>query len=108
VSLSDRVRSRRVEIGLKQYEVAEKLGMGRSNVGHIENGRTVPPADVLDKLADILKTTPDFLLGRTDDPNPKVKENVAFYGGGKDWTPEELEVAEAAIEAYRKMKNRRG
>jgi len=77
VSLGNRIKSRRIEKGLTQDFVASKLGMGRSNVGHIEHGRTNPTADVLDKIADILDTTTDYLLGRTDDPNSIQDEYVS-------------------------------
>jgi len=66
--LGARIKKIRLEKSLTQDDIATKLGMGRSNVGHIENGRTMPAADVLDKIADILDTTTDYLLGRTDDP----------------------------------------
>ncbi|MGG1878237.1 helix-turn-helix transcriptional regulator [Paenibacillus cisolokensis] len=67
-SLGARVKKIRTEKGLTQGYLAERLGMGRSNVGHIENGRTIPTAEALDKIADILGTTTDYLLGRTDNP----------------------------------------
>lgn len=68
MSLGSRIKKLRLEKGLTQEEIGKKLGMGRSNVGHIEHGRTMPSAEVLDKIADILGTTTDYLLGRTDDP----------------------------------------
>lgn len=75
VSLGKRIREIRLKRGLTQEYIAKKLGMGRSNVGHIENGRTMPSAEVLDKIAQILDVSADYLLGRTDTPL-RVNERI--------------------------------
>lgn len=72
MSVGSRIRKRRLEKGLTQMDMGLKLGMGRLNVGHIENGRTEPTAKVLDKIASILDTTPDYLLGHTENPEPRL------------------------------------
>lgn len=109
MSLGSRIKSLRLKTKLTQVEIAKQLDMGSSNFGHIENDRVVPSSSVLEKIASILDTNTDYLLGRTDDHRPSgIKEGMAFYGGGTDWTDEELEVAKAAIEAYRKMKAKKG
>ncbi|ANS73701.1 XRE family transcriptional regulator [Paenibacillus yonginensis] len=69
MSLGERIRERRKQLGFTQLEIAQQLNMGRSNFGHIENGRVIPSSTDLDKLADILQTKPDYLLGKTDDPS---------------------------------------
>lgn len=75
MSLGERIRGRRKQLGLTQLEIAQQLNMGRSNFGHIENGRVIPSSTDLDKLADILKTTPDYLLGKADNPVVDTQEN---------------------------------
>lgn len=87
MSLGERIRTRRRQLGLKQNQIAEQLGMGRSNFGHIENDRVVPSSTDLDKIADILKTKSDYLLGKTNDPylpnddpyalSPKEEKDIA-------------------------------
>ncbi|CAM4340519.1 transcriptional regulator with XRE-family HTH domain [Paenibacillus endophyticus] len=64
MSLGARIKQLRTERGLTQQDVATHLDMGRSNLGHIENDRVMPTSEDLQKLADILQTTTDFLLGR--------------------------------------------
>ncbi|MNW54942.1 HTH-type transcriptional regulator ImmR [compost metagenome] len=66
MSLGQRIRKCRKKLGLTQNEIAQQLDMGRSNFGHIENDRVIPSSTDLEKIADILKTTPDYLLGRTE------------------------------------------
>jgi transcriptional regulator with XRE-family HTH domain len=78
MSLGKRIKERRLEKGLTQEDVAKKLGMGRSNLGHIERGRTKPSAEVLNQIASILDTTTDYLLGRSEKKeetfNPELTE----------------------------------
>ncbi|MBY0201998.1 helix-turn-helix domain-containing protein [Paenibacillus cucumis (ex Kampfer et al. 2016)] len=79
MNLGERIRERRKKLGFTQIEVAEQLNMGRSNFGHIENGRVIPTSTDLDKIADILNTNVDYLLGRTDDPDQeRVKNSLGW------------------------------
>ncbi|MEK5415144.1 helix-turn-helix domain-containing protein [Paenibacillus sp. FSL L8-0708] len=64
MSLGSRIRNRRKQLGLSQQQVAGHLGMGRSNFGHIENDRVIPSSTDLEKIADILTTSPNALLGK--------------------------------------------
>jgi HTH-type transcriptional regulator, competence development regulator len=65
MSLGSRIRDLRKKYDLTQHDIAEKIGMGRSNFGHIENDRVVPSSEDLQHIADILHTTTDYLLGRS-------------------------------------------
>ncbi|AQT85884.1 helix-turn-helix family protein [Paenibacillus larvae subsp. larvae] len=71
MSIGERIKQRRKLLQITQLEIAEQLKMGRSNFGHIENGRVTPSSSDLQKIADILQTNADYLLGRTDDPSPQ-------------------------------------
>lgn len=51
-----------------QDDVAHALDMKRANVANYEAGRTTPPSDIIGRLADMLHTSADYLLGRTDNP----------------------------------------
>ncbi|CAM4336560.1 helix-turn-helix domain-containing protein [Paenibacillus alkaliterrae] len=64
MSLGTRIKHLRIERGLTQLDIASQLDMGRSNLGHIENDRVTPTSEDLQKMADILNTTTDYLLGR--------------------------------------------
>lgn len=61
-SLGDRLKQLRKTAGLSQTEVALKIGGSYSQYGRYELKGTQPPADILNKLADVLNTTVDFLL----------------------------------------------
>lgn len=65
-----RMRALRIQRGLTQDDIGKELNMGRSNIGHIERGRNAPTIEVIDKIANILGTSTDYLLGRTDTQEP--------------------------------------
>jgi repressor LexA len=73
MTLGDRIKTLREKKGMTQLELAEKLGYkSKSSVAHIENGRDIPRAMVV-TLAEILETTPAYLMGWEDDkPNAEI------------------------------------
>jgi len=66
MSIGTRIRELRAIRGLTQDQIAEKLNMNRANFSHYERGTALPPSDTLSKIADILNTTTDYLLGRNE------------------------------------------
>lgn len=83
MSLGTRIKQLRIERGLTQQDIATKLAMGRSNVGHIENDRVTPTSEDLQKMADLLNTTTDYLLGR--DAAPATIPDWATYKDKRDF-----------------------
>lgn len=66
-SLGLRVRMARIRRRWKQRELAQRLGMSESALSRIENDLARPSVDGLVKLAEELGTTPDTLLGYSED-----------------------------------------
>lgn len=81
MSLGSRISNLRKLRKLTQKQMADKLKMGRSNFGHIENDRVVPTSEDLQLIADILETSTDYLLGRSD----VVRESPATYDAIPAW-----------------------
>ena len=91
MTIGQRVKKLRIEKGLTQTELAEKLGYrSKSSVAHIENGRDIPRSMVV-ALSDILDTTPAYLMGwedpedkksapAEDDRSKKIKEVMEKIG----------------------------
>ena len=63
-----RLREARELRGFNQAQLAELSGLRTSAVSHFETGARKPSFDNLKRLADTLKVTTDYLLGRVDDP----------------------------------------
>lgn len=58
------IKKLREAAGLRQYELAALLGVKQASVSAWENGNAYPTAENLLKLAAILHTTTDAILGR--------------------------------------------
>jgi transcriptional regulator with XRE-family HTH domain len=63
--------------GLSQRELADALGVHRSNIGFWERTGVAPRGEVLPKMAEILGVSVDALLGE----NPKAKAAAAAPAG---------------------------
>lgn len=64
MSIGERIKARRLELGLTLEDVGRKLGVNRSTIKRYEDGKTQRiRQDTLEKLAVILNTTPEYLMG---------------------------------------------
>ena len=61
--LSDNIKNLRKNKGFTQEELANKLNVVRQTVSKWENGYSVPDAEMLKKIAEILETDVSQLLG---------------------------------------------
>ena len=64
--LKDNIKKARLDAGLTQLEVAEKLGVAQAQYDRWENGGRNPKDDTVEKLAEILNTSFEILKGRDD------------------------------------------
>jgi transcriptional regulator with XRE-family HTH domain len=63
-----RVRELREALGLTQAELADRAGVRRATVNRIENARvTAIDLGVLEKIADVLRVEPGFIIVRAPD-----------------------------------------
>lgn len=78
MSIGDRIKQRRKELGLSADQVAEKLNVDRTTIFRYERGFiNKVPADVLAELAKVLATSPLYLMGLSDESDsPANPENV--------------------------------
>lgn len=120
MTIGERVKKLRKEKGMTQEELAARLGYkSKSSVTHIENGRDIPRSVVV-QLADILDTTPAYLMGWEDGsvnqlPNPPAPgeqfqlDNVYFslakQAQEDGVNPEDIRIA---IETIKAMRNKGG
>ena len=61
MSFNERVRQRRIELGLSQAELGKMAGVPQSTIGQIENGRNKSSTKILE-LANALQTTVEYLV----------------------------------------------
>lgn len=77
---NENLKTMRKAKGYTQEELAIKLNVVRQTVSKWEKGLSVPDADVLSKIADILDTKVSILLGGTipdEDDNDVIAEQLA-------------------------------
>lgn len=70
---SSRLRAVREGRNLSRKEVAELLGVTKTQINDLENGKTGTSMARLVILAEFYKVSTDYLLGITDDPTWRGK-----------------------------------
>ena len=69
MTVYERIRHRREQLGISQGQLAEELGYtNRSTIAKIESGKNDITQSKIVAFAHALSTTPQYLMGRTDDP----------------------------------------
>lgn len=71
--LGRRIAKHRTELGWTQQELAERIGISRVAVSHLESGDNVPGERTVTLLAGIFKLEPHELVEGTDYPTGKAE-----------------------------------
>lgn len=70
MNVGDRMKQRRKELRLSAEDVADKIGVNRSTVFRYEKGEIEKlPIEILEPLSEVLRTTPQFLMGWDEQPD---------------------------------------
>lgn len=86
--LGDRIKELRNEKRISQTELGKEVGVGKTTISNYETDYSTPDNETLKKIADILLTSTDYLLGRTNIKDP-IKESPSL--------PDEFNSPEEAI-----------
>jgi putative transcriptional regulator len=62
---TNRVREIRMQHGITQGTLAERVGVSRQSINYIEQGTFAPSVYLALKIADVLETTVEVLFGGT-------------------------------------------
>ena len=65
MKFEQRLRQARTEKNISQQELAKLVGVHYTNIGRYERAEANPTTNVLNKLAQALDVTPDFLINGT-------------------------------------------
>ena len=85
VNRTSNIQLARKQKGIKQADLAQRLGVTQGTISSWEQGITKPIGDRLLALAEVLGVTTDYLLGLTDYPYPS--SNVAAPSPEEHSTP---------------------
>lgn len=64
-TLADRIQQQRKDKGLSQSDLAKTVKIHFSNIGRYERGEAMPSADILNRIAQALDVSQDFLINGT-------------------------------------------
>jgi len=95
---SDRLREVREKKGWSQADLAEAAKLQVTAISHFETNRRSPSFDNLRKLADALKVTSDYLIGRSEVPNLSSTAELKMFRKAKNLTADDLAFVEQMIE----------
>ena len=90
MSFGNNLKKIRQDCNLTQEELAKKIDTSRSNIANYENNKNMPSIDVLSKLSKVLDCSIDYLLGKSDERNPKETDPLGLAKIGfnmKDYNP---------------------
>ena len=77
MSINERIRQRRIELGMSQKELANRLGYKtKSSIAKIENGYNDFPQNKIHKFAVALETSEGYLMG-WDDTTPSKPDKIS-------------------------------
>ena len=102
-----RLRTARESRGLSQIELAKRAGLQASAVSHFETGTRKPSFDNLRRLADALRATTDYLLGRTNDMEGLTVSADKFHRHYIGLSAEYQEVADDFVEVLARKARKR-
>lgn len=77
MTIGERIKQRRIELGLSADDIADRLGKNRATIYRYENSDIENlPTTILEPLASILDTTPAYLMGWDKSDNIVSLSNV--------------------------------
>lgn len=86
MTIGKRIKQRRSELGLKQTEVRDAVGVSSGNMSDLENGKRLPSAGTLIRLSQVLGCSADYILtGASPEeecatlPDPRETELLRLY-----------------------------
>ncbi|WP_018934470.1 helix-turn-helix domain-containing protein [Gracilibacillus lacisalsi] len=98
MTVGKRLKELRLKKGYTQQYVADVLGIGRSNLGHIENDRVSLESKHAQTLAELYDTSYDYIY--TGEGEEHIDPDIrTLRRAAKDMTPEQRKKAIKILEA---------
>lgn len=101
-----RLKLIREDHNLSREDLANKLNISYSTISKYETNVRFPDQEMLSKIADLFNVSTDYLLGRSNIPNPYVKNGNlssidAIFEEIHTLSPESQEELKKLIELYK-------
>lgn len=85
-TISGRLTTRRIELNMRQEEVAAEIDAARAAYSQYETGKVTPNLDKLTRLAAVLKVTPEWLTFGIGER--VVSEELTYSAPARTWVRE--------------------
>jgi transcriptional regulator with XRE-family HTH domain len=77
MTVNERIKQRRESLNLSVIDIANALNVARTTIYRYESAEIYKmPVGVIEELARVLKTTPEYLMCWTDDPYPYREDST--------------------------------
>lgn len=86
--------------GITAYKVAKETGISQGRMNEYKNGKMIPTAENLIKIADYLDCSIDFLLGRSNSPLNEPEDEHRLIKAYRQLTDEGQKAILTAAELY--------
>jgi len=104
----ERLKKLRLEKGLSQTEIAEKLGVNPNNIGRYERGESNPNTKFLKALADCLGVSVDYLYDGIEEDaavaDLKDKELLEIFTKAEQLSDKDKDTIKELLRAFIKNK----
>ncbi|MBL4934068.1 helix-turn-helix domain-containing protein [Clostridium paridis] len=105
MEMNEKIKQKREELGLTLQEVGEYLGVSKATVQRYESGEIKNlKLDSIEKLAEILKVSPAYLMGWEEQRKLNKLETLAAHFDGDDFTKDDLDDIENFINYIKSKK----
>lgn len=79
MEIGERIKSRRIELGITQEELAKKIGYtSKTTIAKIESNANQLRQSKIIEIANALNTTPAFIMGWDEEEPPKLTGALAL------------------------------
>ena len=99
----NRIKELRLSNGMKQSELATLLSVAPTAISKYELGQLDVSSSTINRLCDIFGCTADYLLGRSDRPEPELTPEEERLLAAWNAAPDEIRaIIDTALAPYKK------
>ena len=101
--INQRLKELRQVNNLTQSELAERVGLSYIQIGRYEKGKSSPSSDILQKLAEVLNTSTDFIMnGKSEQVEAQLsdKELIKQFKEVEKMNSDDKNLIKTLIDAF--------
>lgn len=101
--INQRLKELRQVNNLTQSELAERVGLSYIQIGRYEKGKSSPSSDILQKLAEVLNTSTDFIMnGKSEQVEAQLsdKELIKQFKEVENMNSDDKNLIKTLIDAF--------